>query len=54
MRTQSEKMANGQKGGKIQSCLVIVLHLIGRENGASFLDQSQSKVNKNQSNLGYF
>ena len=28
------------------------LHLIGLESGASFLDQSQSKVKQNQSNPG--
>ena len=33
-----------------KSCLGLVLHLIGWESSASFLDQSQSKVKRNQSN----
>ena len=46
------KQPNCLKSGKTQmtkSWLVIVLHLNGWESGASFLDQSQSKVNLNWS-----
>ena len=32
--------------------LSFVLHLIGREDGAGFLDQSQSKIKINESNPG--
>ena len=35
-----------------KSRLVLVLHMIGLEGGASFLDQSQSAVKQNQCNPG--
>ena len=34
--------------------LFLVLHLIGWEGGASFLDQSHGKIKENQSNPDYF
>ena len=37
-----------------KSRLVLVLRLIGYEDGASFLDQSQSVVKQNQCNPDYF
>ena len=37
-----------------KSWLVLALHLIGWESGSSFLDESQSKVEQNQSNPDYF
>ena len=46
---------NGFKRGKTRVTkwqLVLVLYLIGLESGASFLDQSQSIVKKNQCNPG--
>ena len=47
-------MATGLKYGKRQVTVVIgfSLNLIGLENGASFLDQSQCKVKQNQCNSG--
>ena len=54
-RELKAKQANYLKRGKTRmtkSWLVLVLHLIGWEVDASFLDQSQSEVKQNQSNSG--
>ena len=56
MSNQKEaKQENCLKRGKTQatrSWLVLVLHLIGWESDASFLNQSQSEIRKNWSNPG--
>ena len=56
MSNQKEaKQEHCLKRGKTQatrSWLVLVLHLIGWESGASFLNQSQSEIRKNLSNPG--
>ena len=47
------RMATCLKRRKMQVTkvrLVLVLHLIGWDGGASFVDQSRNKVNQNQSN----
>ena len=53
MRTQRKKNNNQsalkpRKMWATKSWLILVLHLIGWESGASFLDQSQSKVKQNK------
>ena len=52
MRTPVNRLKRG-KTQVIKSRLVLGLHLIGREGGARFLDQSQSEVKQNQCNPGF-
>ena len=57
MRTQKQIHVTGAKRGEMRvtvtkSRLVLVLHPIGWEGGANFLNQSQCVVKQNQSNSG--
>ena len=50
MRTQSKKQTTYLKSGKTRVTklrLVLVLHLIGYDGGARFLDQSLSEAKQN-------
>ena len=54
---RTQKQANCLKCGKTRatkSWLALVLYLIGRESGASFLNQSQSEVKQNRCNPRLF
>ena len=48
------EFSENEKTGKRENagCLVLVIHLIGLESGASFLDQLQREVKQNQGNPG--
>ena len=53
MRTQAKKKTKRLQHGKTcRATEVLVSHLIGRDNGASFQNQSQSEVKQNPNNLG--
>ena len=56
-KNSKKEQARRLKRGKTQatkSWMMLVLHLIGWESGAFFLDQSQSKVKQTKEILDYF
>ena len=48
LKIKTTKLPKAQEMRANKSWLLLVLHLIGWESGASFLDQSQSELKQNQ------
>ena len=52
LKVKTIKLAKAPETRVSKLRLFLILHLIGWDDGASFLDQSQSEVRQNQSTLG--
>ena len=51
LQVETSKLPEARENANDKVAIVLVLHLIGWESGASFVDQSQNEVKENQSNI---